>query len=165
MILKWIMNCVFQFERFSPGEPPPVGKWCFFGQVWERQCGRIGEWNTGEQPEDKWKRERSVRDPWRGFSRKERDNLCWTDLWRIWGGKGEVTTAWSFNVSLLIVFVIQPSRCMAVKNQLCEFQCFTDRAMYSFLLNYVELSCALIIMHYEQLHCWALACLQHQRLL
>lgn len=69
-------------------------------------------------------------------------------------------------MSLFIVFVIQPFRCMAVKNQLFEFQCFTDKAMHSFLLNYVELSCALIIMHYEQqLHYCALACFQHQQLL
>lgn len=46
-------------------------------------------------------------------------------------------------MSLFIVFVIQPFRCMAAKNQLCGFQCFTDRQ------SNVQLSAKL---------CWIIMC-------
>lgn len=160
------MNCVLQVEWISPGEQPPFGKRCFFRQVRERQHRGVGERSTWEQPEDKWKREWSVRNTGRCLSGKEGDHLHWTGLWRIWGGKKK--KSWLLPVPvkmyLFIVFVIQPFSCMAGNSQLHEFRCFTDKAKHSFLLNYIVLSCALIkILHYEQQLCYcALVCFQHQ---
>lgn len=157
------MNCMLQVEWINPGEQPPFGKWCFFGQVRERQHRGVREWSTWEQPEDKWKREWSVRNTGRGLSGKEGHHLYWTSVWGIWRGKKTWLLPVPVKTYLFTAFITHPFSCMAGNSQLYEFLCFTDKAKHNFLLNYMVSSCAALWT--AALLLCALVCFQHQWLL